>query len=240
MTTAVATAVSGMTVTVQMRDGTVTTLQRLRHAAVAVGDLVVIHRHMGQAWISGSLGTGGAPAQEVATEPDASGGASSGPTVPPPAVIPAAVSPTSTGTYRPGSARWLTDRADLAQGNAGYGDNWGAAYYGARLSRLGTLLSVRVRLVRGTGGVYAAQAPTMHLLAGGSRPAGSPASLASTPGPAIRVGGATPWAVPASWLAPLSSGAAGGIGIHIGSRSPYIRLAVTSGGMTIAATYREG
>ena len=46
MTTAVATAVSGMTVTVQMRDGTVTTLQILKHAAVAVGDLVVIHRHM--------------------------------------------------------------------------------------------------------------------------------------------------------------------------------------------------
>lgn len=77
----------------------------------------------------------------------------------------------------------------------------------------------------------------MCLLAG-SGPGGGPSILTTASGPAMARGGSADWSVPASWVAQLESGAAGGIGITSGgSRTPYIALLASGVGMTLSVTY---
>lgn len=238
---ATVTLVSGMAVSVVMPDGSTAVLQRDRHVTCAVGDLVRIGRDGGAQWVEAALGPGAAPAPEPAVDTDdTTAGTSTSATPTTPAKISSdrvSVRPVSAGTWRNG--RWL-DTTDLTQGDWGWGVGQGAAYYGNGFTSLpGVLRWVNVKLRRAGGGVFGAQTPTMCLLAGRTRPAGAPTVLATAAGPALAVGDATDWATPASWPARLKSGEAGGIGIYVAGRTPYIKLSSSGDGMTVTTAWEE-
>lgn len=208
------------------------------------GDTAVIVVEGGQAWLLGVLGDAPPPPPdpEPDPEPDPGTGADPAPPPRPPAPPPQPTyerrvfRPTWSGTWRGG---WRSDTSDLYQGDwTGRGINQGACWWG----RLPTAIEdATLTLVRGSGaGVAAAQAPTMTLLAGTTRPAGAATVLATTPGPALARGRSAEWSLPEAWVAQMTSGAAGGIGITSGSsRTPYLALVVSGLGMTLALTVRR-
>lgn len=214
---AVVRATSASTLTVEV-DGVDVTLPVLA-GVYAVGDTVLVLRE-GPAggYVLGRLGQPAAPPPLPPTPP--------APVVPTAVERTAVVLPGWTGTYRGGSWR---DTAQVYQGDwSGHGWNTGAAYYGDQLYALGADLaapaSATLTYRRGRGGVYAAQAPTFQLLAERSRPAGAPTRTAAAAGTAVAVDAVATWTVPASWVAQLLAGTAGGIGVHVDAASPYIVL----------------
>lgn len=238
--TLVVSAVSGTNVTVVMPDGSLQVLQRLRHVSCAAGDLVKVDRQSGSQVVVGAYGAGVAPPPPP---PD--------PTTPPPPPPPSEkrtgtdpVAPAFSGTYRSG---WRGDTADLYEGDySGRGLNFGAAFYADGIQSLpGSLTAGRLKLVRAQAGTFGALAPTICLLAGKTRPGGIPTILATATGPALKTGttqaawGRADWSIPSGWLAQLDSGAAGGFGIWVNSRDPYIRLTVLLGGMTFIGDWKD-
>jgi hypothetical protein len=118
------------------------------------------------------------------------------------------LTPSWSGTWRGGA--WRTDTQNVMQGDPGGGACTGAAFWPA--SAWGALRWADLSLTRLAGGT-SAQAPlTMALLAG---PAGDvwPAVLATADGPTLTVGDTAAWDIPDTWMPPLTSGEAGGIGI---------------------------
>lgn len=233
-------SVSGINVSCSMPDGSTQVIQKQRHVSCAAGDAVQITRLAGAQWVSAAFGTAAAPAPEPGGDSASSGGGkqSTTPTPTQPSIGGTKpITPKYMGTWRGG--KWLTDRTDLMQGNAGWGLCFGAAYYGGKIRDLpGDIKRITMVWSRTQGGVYAAQSPTVHLLAGHSRPAGAPTSLASAAGPAVAVGKTSgPWALPASWLARLDSGEAGGIGVYVAGSSPYQRWDSSRGALIAVCTY---
>jgi hypothetical protein len=189
-------------------------------AGAVVGDQIVVGVEGGQAWGLALLGTTTAPAPPPPDTSDA-------PTPPPEQT--STVSGTSTlvpswqGSWRSGA--WRGDTQTLYQGDwSGRGVNQGAAFFDATV--LGTLKRVQASLTRGQGGVFAATAPTMALLAGTRSSSAYPAVLATAPGPALAPGQSGTWDLPSDWPSQLQSGAAGGIGITLGAStsSPYVAI----------------
>lgn len=179
------------------------------------GDLVQLFENHGQLWVVAALGVGPVehpPQGEVPSVPENLNLISG--TEP--------VGPEWSGTWRGGG--WRRDTSHLIQGDGGYGLSQGAAFYGEKLRTLGTLTGGRVRCERLTFGYYSPQAPTMRLLAGG-KTGQYPAVLATAPGPKLGSPGSVgTFDLPADWLPRLASGEAGGIGIGIDTKMPYMRL----------------
>lgn len=233
----VATGVSGMTVSVRMPDGTTSLIQRYRHVTVAAGDAVVVNRENGAQFVAAALGPGPLPPPDPDNPP---------PTPPPPPPPPATVTtgkttvtPSFTGTHR--GSGWRPDTGDLYQGDySGRGLNFGAAFFGSKIQNIrGQLTAGVIKIRRGQGGVFAAQRPTICLLAGKSRPSGRPTILASVLGPSIPVNGSADFGVPSGWLSQLDDGSAGGFGIWVNARTPYIHLLTSSGGMTFVGSWKD-
>lgn len=202
--------------------------------AYAVNDVVLVARDGTGPVVLGRVGT--APADPTPSAP---------PPVPPPSAgvtRTVVVLPSSTGSWRSDTG-WRGD--EVRQGNYGYGLYHGAAYYGRALSGLGADLtkprSAVLRYARETGGVFAAQSPTVYTLNGSTRPAGAPSRRAlSAAATGVAVNRSASWALPANMLDELLSGAAGGLGIYVPTSSPYIVLSGKSGNsasMSLAVTY---
>ena len=203
-------------------DGATLSLRLLRGYTPTVGDACLVLRREGSGFVLGALGT--APAS---TPPPTTN-------VPPPVADVATVAkprtgstvlvPASSGTFRDGV--WL-ETADLYQGDAsGRGLNYGAAYYGPGPAGLSgaTVTRARLRIRRQAGGSSFPQAPTLRLLSGTVRPAGTPVAVASTAGPSLAVGEETIHDLPLTWGQQLVNGTAGGVGIWVDpAADPYIR-----------------
>ena len=212
-------AVSGSLLTVLI-DGQESTLPALENAGgYTPGSLVVVARDASGSFVLGVIGTTEAP---------------TAPPNPPPVTPPSApqkraatLLPTFTGSWRPGG--WRSD-SDVRQGDYGYGNHVGAAFYGRQLAGLHANLSETRRAVltyrRTTGGVFAPQSPTVWTLSESSRPAGAPTRLASAAGAAVGVYSdrTASWQLPQSMTDALLSGTAGGLGIYVAGGSPYIVL----------------
>lgn len=149
--------------------------------------------------------------------------------------------PRQADTYRGG---WR-GVPDLYQGDyTGRGLNFGAAFYGSQLQGLRAITSLArsatLTIRRLEGGSYAAQAPTFKLLQQSAKPGGAPTVRATAAGPAVAVGRTATWALPTAWLDELLAGTSGGLGIQVGTASPYIHLAGPSSaanGMALSVSY---
>lgn len=233
-----AASVSGSTVSVKLQDGTEISVRKDSNLTVAVGDGVRLARLAGAQWVSANLGPAPAP------EPISGGDDSVTPTPPAPSTVVSGetpITPVSTGTIRNGSRR--PDTADLYQGDwKGTGLNFGCAWYGTRIKDLrGTLQSgSRLQINRGEGGVFGAQTPTICLLSGTTWPgSGTPTILASAAGPSLAVDRSALWSIPSGWFPQLDSGDAGGFGIWVNSRTPYVHLLTAGDGMTFIGNWKE-
>lgn len=142
--------------------------------------------------------------------------------------------PVATSTWRDG--RWRTDlgsstSADTYQGRYGgssFGRNSGFAFYGAKPRSIkgATVTRATLNLRRLRGGDFAGRAPTLRLVTQSTRTAGFPTLNETTAGPRLAVDTTTTsFAIPKSWAQAMVDGTRGGIGISIGSDTPYIRLA---------------
>lgn len=257
-------SVSGTTAVVDLGDDeSRRTLQKLRSvSSINPGDACLVLSEGGARYIVGVLGAAPAPPPEPPAPDPAptpgrkkgkgkgSGGAGGGSTgsapkpPKPPKTGTKTFQPTWAGSYRGG---WRSDTSSLFQGDwTGRGTNTGAAYYGNGPSSLQQITGAYVLLYRGSGGSYAAQAPTMVLLAGKKRPGGAPRVLATARGPKLSInpkkGGKkvyTKFRLPASWLSRLASGEAGGIGIRVSGRNPYIQLSPAGAGMSLTCHWKE-
>lgn len=204
-------------------------------ATPRAGDVAVMVRSANRLWMLGVHGApvavpdpddpNEAPSEENPKPPDA------------PTTTTVRLSPTATGTARGGSVR--PDTGDLYQGDwTGRGINSGMAVYRAR-QLSGVVASCSVRIKRLDAGVFAAAAPTLRLMAQGSL-VGSPTWQAEQVGPALKAGESRTVALPTSWGQALINGTAGGIGIHVLSNSPYVRLAGKAQGfMTVTLRIRS-
>lgn len=213
------TAVSGNTLTVKLADADdPITCLALLGPAYAVNDTVVVARDGTSSFVLGRMAAS-APAADPDPEP------------PPPVAVSRVtrtILPQSTGTYR-SSGGWRSgDEMRQGDWNSGYGLNLGAAFYGRQLRSLdadtGRSRSATLYYRRTDGGVYGGQTPTIWTLSQSKRPSGAPTRLSSSAGASVAVGRAASWSVPTSMLDALLSGAAGGLGIYVGSASPYIVL----------------
>lgn len=142
--------------------------------------------------------------------------------------------PVSTSTWRDG--RWRTDigsstSADTYQGRYGgssFGRNSGFAFYGSKPRSIAgaTVTKATLKLRRLSAGDFAGRSPTLRLVTQSTRPGGFPTLNETAAGPILAVGATTSsFAIPKSWAQAMVDGDRGGIGISIGSDSPYIRLA---------------
>lgn len=239
---------TGTTVVVSVDGEELPPIALARHlhdtSQAAAGDACLIGTVHGAKTVIAVLGAAPAPPTPAPPPPAEGGGDGTDTGVKPPTVERTGSSPVRpvwTGTYRGG---WRTDTADLYQGDwTGRGLNTGAAFYGNGFRAWDELTRVTVALRRKAGaGVFAGERPRMVLLAGGTRPGGAPTILAAELGPSLTAGGSGgsgSWDVPESWLPQLMSGAAGGIGIHINSRDPYLALETGGGGMAATAYWRD-
>lgn len=197
-------------------------------SVAAAGDWVLLIEQAGQLWAIALLGTSPSaiidPPDPDEQAPEATRIVRGTDTVP----------PTWSGTYRSGS--WRSDTDHMVQGPSSWGTSRGAAFFGRKLRSLpGSITSAQVRCERLTYGSYAASRPRMALLAGTSRPSGFPSVRAEANGPLLGAPGSVEWwTMPASWLADLNSGAAGGIGV-IGDT--YMRL--HGPGLRVKAKWRD-
>lgn len=197
-------------------------------AAPAVGAVAVLVRSADRLWL---LGTHGTVTQPPPPDPDPED--PDRPT-PPSSTTTTTLTPKATGTARNGSVRG--DTRDLYQGDwTGRGINSGQAVYRAQ-QLSGTVTRARLRVKRLDAGVYAAVAPTLRLMTQ-STLVGNPTWQASTDGPALRVGESRTVTLPTSWGQKLITGQAGGIGVHTGGASPYVRVA--AGSMQLTLTIRQ-
>lgn len=203
--------------------------------AYLVNDLVLVARDATGPVVVGRLGS--------VPPPDSSAEVTAPPVAPPSAKTARSkvVLASSTGSWRADTG-WRGD--EVRQGNYGYGLYHGAAYYSRQLVGLGASLShprsAVLRYTRETGGVFAAQAPTVWTLAGFSRPAGAPTRLTSAGATAVAVGRTATWELPPGMLDELLDGTAGGLGIYIPGSSPYIVLssrATDSASMSLVVNY---
>jgi len=193
-----------------------------RSIAPAVNDVVLVASDAAS-YVIAILGVAGG-----AVVPPTFGGV----VVPPGSRGPEAVTPIRSATWRGGA--WRGDTSDLFCGDyTSRGVNWGGAWYGSGFRGRGTLAAATATLVRGAGGIFAAQTPTMLLLAASDPPGAWAAPIATTAGPALSIGVPVGWAIPGGWLALLQSGGAGGIGIGQAGTTPYIHLSPP----TITATF---
>lgn len=238
--------VAGPVATVEIDGEVLPPMQLARHlhgGGAAPGDACLVSVVNGSRVVTGVLGVAAAPPEP---EPDPDG--QELPPKPPELVLSGTspVRPVWAGTYRNG---WRGDTTDLYQGDwTGRGINRGAAYFGAAFQAWDEITRVRVGLHRLPGaGVSEARTPTMTLLAGGTRPSGAPVVLATASGPAMRAGdrigfdedGNGGWAVPSTWLSRLHSGEAGGIGIYVNAREPYLALSAAGEWMTARVDWRD-
>jgi len=146
-----------------------------------------------------------------------------GQVIPPAAAHDEAVTPIRAGTWRGGA--WRGDTSDLYCGDfTGRGVNWGAAWYGSGFRGRGTLAAAVATLVRGPGGIFAAQTPTMLLLGASDQPGAWVGPVATTAGPALSIGVPVDWTLPADWRLLLENGGAGGLGIGQAATAPYVHL----------------
>lgn len=231
---------SGTQVTVEVGGEALPPIQLARHlhdpAAAAAGDACLIGEHLGARVVIGVLGTAAAPPPPP-PDPDQDEDV----TDKPPDVVTGStpVRPVWTGSYRGG---WRGDTADLYQGDwTGRGIQTGAAFYGPGIRAWDFIagLTTLLRRIRGAG-VSTAQRPTMALLAGDTRPGSTPTILATTPGPLLAPGDEHGWAWPTGWVEQVQDGTAGGLGITSGgSRTPYIGLTSSGGGMTTTVHWRD-
>lgn len=200
---------------------------------IGEGDTLLATRQGSAWWAIARLFDAPTPAELSPTPPAPAGAEDAGDPDPAPAPKPTTttgslvVPPTATRTYRGGS--WRTDTDDLVQGDyGGFGLNTGCAFYGTKPRSLkgATVTSATIRVRRTTGGFYAAQTATLRLVTQASKPSGAPTLTSSTTGPSLKVGATNDYfAIPTSWAQAMVNGTAGGLAIHIGSSTPYIRLA---------------
>lgn len=230
------TAVSGTLLTLLVDDGADPVTVRALTGTYAVNDVVMLARDGSATFVVGKLGT--APA----VNPEAPE------TAPPPVKQvtkrTATILPTSTGSWRSSTGWRSGDEMRQGDWNSGYGINTGAAFYGRQLRSLGADLtkprSAVLSYYRTDGGVFGAQTPTLWTLAQSSRPSGGPTRQSSTAATAVAVGRAASFALPESMLDALLSGSSGGLGIYVGSSSPYIVLSGRSDyakAFALAVTY---
>lgn len=208
-------------VTVQLADGSRATAPVLRsYASPQVDDVVLLLRSAGSLYCLGAFNAGPAAPPTGTTDPEP----------PRDQTTTQTFRPLSTGTWR--GDGWRTDTTNLLQGDpSGEGLNYGAAYYGAAPSSLGidpATATGTLRIRRNTGGPAGAQTPILHLLAEEERPDVQPATVDTVIGPALGVNDEATVNLPATWVAALLSGTAGGIGTGIPAAAPYLALAGSS------------
>lgn len=152
------------------------------------------------------------------------------PNPPSPSPKPPVVSGTSTFTpietrsYR--SSGWRSDNTRIYQGEFGSnGNHTGCIFYGTQLRVLNgytiTAASIRMRRPANTGESYGNLSSTMRLMTNATRPAGAPTLTSSTTGPNIKAGVTTTFPVPASWIAAIAAGTAGGLAFFESDGDPY-------------------
>lgn len=225
--------VNGIQITVRVVSG----------VTVAAGDTVFILRRGSVYWVTAVVVAAPTvppapppPAEDTGDDPDTGD--------PAPAPKPTTTTgtlvctPVATSTWR--GSGWRTDigsstSADTYQGRysgSSYGRNSGFAFYGSKPRTLSgaTITKATLKLRRLTSGDYAKRSPTLRLVTQSTRPSSFPTLNESLTGPALGViGHVSPWemtfTLPDSWGQALADGTRGGIGIHISSDAPYIRLA---------------
>lgn len=215
------TASTSTTVTVQLAGGDlVEDVPKLRAFTPNTDDVVLMLNAGGALYCLGALNAAPTPPPEPEEDEDED-----------PAPAPELVEktrtwrPSFTGTYR---GSWRGDTSDLYQGDwTGRGRNYGAAYYGQNgpSAVSGDAVSGTVRIKRLSGGVYAAVRPTLRLLDHKTRPGGFPSFSKSMQGPLMSIGDTRRVGLPTGWVQDLIDGNAGGIGIGVGTNSPYVHLA---------------
>lgn len=195
-----------------------------------IGDTVLLSWRASQVIAVARVGT----AQTETTPP--------GSTTPPPPtpLVQLPIEPADRASYRNGS--WLTDGV-IRQGDWGWGNNYGAAFYGSAITALDADpaaldRAASLNMTRSRGGIYAAAAATMRLLADHERPAGAVTVLEQAPGPAIAVGNSATWPLPVSWWDALCDGTAGGIGVGDPDGQPYLVFDNEPAQFTLSAAYR--
>ena len=197
-----------------------------------VGDVVLLQRTAGTLVCVGVVGSNVA----VPEIPDPDDPATN-PPPPDPTFTTVTLSPRATGTARSGSVRG--DTTQLYQGDwTGRGWNSGQATYSANhLS--GTVTRAVLSMRRLDAGSYSGQAPTMRIMAQGSL-TGTPTWQDVATGPTMKVNQSASWVMPTIWGQSLVDGSSGGLGIHVDSSSPYIRLAgKNDGAMKLTLTVRS-
>lgn len=238
---------SSTAVVVSVDDETLTVPRVRSYASPAANDVVIVASSGAAAYCLGTLNAAPVPPPDIPepddpTPPPAGGGGTTSPKPPPaPTTYSKTFRPNYVGTYRDG---WRSDTSNAYQGDwTGRGVNWGSAYYGSGPGALsGTAVGGTVRIKRLAGGANAAQRPTLRLLTNKTRPGGFPNASKTMRGPALGVNGSATVALPATWVAALMNGSAGGIGIGVSSSTPYIQLAGKSSwgaSFEITLTYRK-
>lgn len=207
---------------------------------VAVGNALLINRVGSTYFVQAVLQPGPAVAPDVPVSPPESEKPPTDTGDPPPKPKPTVktgtlvCTPVATSTWRDG--RWRTDigsstSADTYQGRYGgssYGRNHGFAFYGTKPRSIqgATVTKATLSLRRLTAGDFAGRTPTLRLVSQSSRPGGFPTLNETAAGPNLAVNTTTTsFAIPKSWAQAMVDGSRGGIGISIGSDTPYIRLA---------------
>lgn len=213
------TAASNCLVSVYL-NGAIVTVNSARGLAVAVGDVVLMHRVEDAYYVCCVL---------YPTAPE-----ETAPNILPPDLLPpvydgrTVVMPVYTGTYRNGA--WLTSTTDTLQGvSGGYANATGTAFYGAKPASLtGTVVTAAtVRLIRrAAAGAPGAQATTLRLVTESEQPAGAPTLTSTTAGPSLMEGETVEaYPVPTAWAQAMADGTAGGLALFDGDGSPYVRYA---------------
>lgn len=205
------------TVTLRLADNSTLTVPKLRSYSPSVSDVALVLKAGGAMYALGALNAAPVTPPDPSVDPDPEPPSST-------TVRSKTFRPTFTGTYRNG---WRGDTSALYQGDwTGRGTNYGAAYYGSGPGGLsGIAVSATVRMQRHSGGAYGGQSPTLRLLTNKSRPGGFPSYSKALRGPSLSIGESKTFSIPVSWAQALINGTAGGIGIGVGSSSPYIQLA---------------
>lgn len=188
---------------------------------VAVGDPVVVGQ-IGSAWFIlnrffSAVGQ---------TDPS---GTSEPPTAPTIRTGTSTFLPTKTASWRDTFGGWRTDNDSIYQGEYGSnGNHIGCAFYGTQVKTLAgaTVTSAYIKAKRISGGAFAAQQTTLGHITESSKPSGMPTFGGSFTGPKLAVDATdTHIAIDVSLAQSLVDGTYGGLGIHVNSGSPYVRLA---------------
>ena len=211
-----ASAVTGSTASIVVGSITVTA-QVVRGLTLAAGDVVLVGRQGSQWWVIARL-YAAAPAAptDSGTEPD-----------PQPVTRTGSLLCTPVETRSRRDSKWRTDTDDVLQGSyGGYGTSTGCAFYGGKPRSLAgaTVTAASVKVRRESGGVFAAQAPTLWLVTQSTRPSGAPTLTSATAGPSLRVNASTSaFGIPAAWAQAMVDGTSGALAVYDADGSPYLR-----------------